>query len=127
MLPESRVSYLASSQNLCKVPRNESSENHTESQRAPTASADPNQAALNTLRMDVETQNLVGTVKELLVLTRQMKELWLFGSLDTMGKSGAVEQTENDAQVVAGLVQELLTSGTVFEDTTENIAHQNGS
>lgn len=37
-----------------------------------------------------------------------MKELWLFGQLDTMGESDIVEQTERDARVVTDMVKDLV-------------------
>ena len=43
-----------------------------------------------------------------------MKELWLFGQLDTLGKSDTVEQTEKDALAVAKMVGELTKEGRLF-------------
>lgn len=74
--------------------------------------------------MDIETQALIRTAEDVLSLSRQMKELWLFGSLDTMGKSGAVEQTENDARAAATLVDDLLKKGLLFGSTSGSAARE---
>ena len=37
-----------------------------------------------------------------------MQELWLFGQLDTLGKSVVEEKTEADARRVAELIQTLV-------------------
>lgn len=37
-----------------------------------------------------------------------MKEMWLFGQLNTLGESKVEQQTEKDAQVVVELVGKLL-------------------
>ena len=37
-----------------------------------------------------------------------MQELWLFGQLDTLGKSAVEEKTEADARRVAELIQTLV-------------------
>ena len=77
--------------------------------------------------MDVETQGLIKTAEDLLSLSRQMKELWLFGSLDTLGKTGPDEQTENDARVVADLVDGMLKKGTLFSGGTSSSQVDDGA
>ena len=42
------------------------------------------------------------------MLIRQLQEMWLFGELNTVGESKAQQQTDEDAKVVAGLLQQLL-------------------
>lgn len=37
-----------------------------------------------------------------------MKELWLYGRLDTYGKTTAQEQTEDDAKAVQQMINVLL-------------------
>jgi hypothetical protein len=41
-------------------------------------------------------------------LIRHLQELWLFGTLDTVGKSDAEVKTEAEAKKVAELIEELL-------------------
>ena len=41
------------------------------------------------------------------MLVRQMQELWLFGKLDTIGKSKVQEQTEEDAKAIVALLEQL--------------------
>jgi hypothetical protein len=50
----------------------------------------------------------IRAAEDLLSLTRQMQELWLFGQLDTLGKSVVEEKTEADARRVAELIQTLV-------------------
>ena len=50
----------------------------------------------------------IRAAEDLLSLTRQMQELWLFGQLDTLGKSAVEEKTEADARRVAELIQTLV-------------------
>lgn len=45
--------------------------------------------------------------EDLLTLIQQMQEIWLFGKLDTLGKSKIQEQTEADAKVVVELLESL--------------------
>jgi len=40
-------------------------------------------------------------------LIRQLQEMWLFGQLDTVGDSKAKQQTDENAKLVAGLLQQL--------------------
>lgn len=46
--------------------------------------------------------------EDILTLTRQMKELWLFGPLNTLGESRVHEKTEEDAKAVAEMLERLL-------------------
>jgi hypothetical protein len=41
-------------------------------------------------------------------MTRQMKEVWLFGHLNTLGESKVQEKTEGDAKVVSEILYRLL-------------------
>lgn len=60
--------------------------------------------------MEMETAALVKTCEDILSLSRQLKELWLFGKLDTLRQdaSGGESKVEEDARVVGGLVEEML-------------------
>lgn len=69
---------------------------------------DYNTTSYNALHMKDETAALIRAAEDLLSLTRQMQELWLFGQLDTLGKSAVEEKTEADARRVAELIQTLV-------------------
>ncbi|KAL9082571.1 MAG: hypothetical protein Q9159_006333 [Coniocarpon cinnabarinum] len=102
---------------LARVPKKHVDENDTSADtfvRSQSGTTDRDRAALNSLKMDVETQGLIRATENLLMLTRQMKELWLFGQLDTLGKSDTVEQTERDALAVAKMVDDLRKQGRLF-------------
>jgi hypothetical protein len=49
--------------------------------------------------------------EDLLTLIRQMQEIWLFGKLDTIGDSKVQEETERDAKVIVGLLEQLKGGG----------------
>lgn len=82
--------------------------------RSLNGTPDIDAAALNGLKLDTETQGLIRATEALLSLSRQMKELWLFGGLDTMGRSDVVEQTEGDARRVGEMVEGLVGRGVLF-------------
>ena len=77
------------------------------------AIAERNQAAYNSLRMEMETAALVKTCEDILTMSRQMKELWLFGKLNTLsdgkGDVGVEEKLEEDGREVGRLMEALLT------------------
>lgn len=52
--------------------------------------------------------NQIRASEDILTLTRQMKEMWLFGQLNTLSESHAEEKTEEDARAVAALLQKLV-------------------
>ena len=60
--------------------------------------------------MEMESAALVKTCEDILSLSRQLKELWLFGKLDTLrqGGSGGEEKVEEDARAVKQMVEDLL-------------------
>ena len=49
----------------------------------------------------------VRTAEEVLSLTRQMQELWLFGQLKTLEVSDVQTKIDDDARAVAGLLGQL--------------------
>ena len=58
---------------------------------APTLS--PEEVASKQLDIEVGTTALIRTAEEIMVLTRGMKELWVFGGLDAVGaQEGGVDQ-----------------------------------
>ena len=80
---------------------------------SPTAGKDRNVAAVDTYQMEVEKAALVRAVEDLLVVSRVLKEAWLFGRLDTLSGtksqeadgSGGIDQ---DAALVGERIRELL-------------------
>jgi len=71
---------------------------------AQTDKTDYASTAFNTLQMDHETRALVRATEDVLTLTRQMQEMWLFGQLDTLGRSKLERETEEDARIVQALL-----------------------
>lgn len=50
----------------------------------------------------------IRTSEEILTLTRQMQELWLFGQLKTLEKSDVQGRIDGDAKEVAELLAKLV-------------------
>ena len=50
----------------------------------------------------------IKAAEDVLLLTRSLKEAWLFGPLDTMRESQAEAKTEEHARAVAEGLKELL-------------------
>ncbi|KAM0324432.1 hypothetical protein ACHAQA_008214 [Verticillium albo-atrum] len=70
---------------------------------------DPQTIAVTGMSMQMEFEGLNGSVKELLALSRRLKELWLFGRLgdeDEQAKAQA-EQLDKDVVRVAELVNSI--------------------
>ncbi|KAK5310001.1 hypothetical protein LTR70_009824 [Exophiala xenobiotica] len=70
------------------------------------------------LTVDIATTAMVRAAEELMVLTRTMKELWLFGDLDTLASDQSPEEKEksrkmraDESAVVAGLQEWLRKNG----------------
>ena len=70
------------------------------------------------LTVDVATTAMIRAAEELMVLTRTMKELWLFGDLDTLATDQSPEEKEkrrmmqeDESAVVAGLQEWLRKNG----------------
>ncbi|KAL8938364.1 MAG: hypothetical protein Q9211_003239 [Gyalolechia sp. 1 TL-2023] len=61
---------------------------------------DRNAAAVNAYRMEVETAALIRAAEDILSLTRVMKEMWLFGTLQTVGTNEAEKRAEESARGV---------------------------
>lgn len=76
------------------------------------AVAERNAAAYNSLRMKMETAAFVKICEEILSTSRQMKEMWLFGKLNTLrdgkGVAGEDEKLEEDAREVGRMMETLL-------------------
>jgi hypothetical protein len=74
--------------------------------------------AMQQFQLDVESTALVRAAEEIMVLTRSMKDFWLFGSLDTLtsdhngeqeGEQGAGAQPD-DIKAVAEYINKCLES-----------------
>lgn len=70
------------------------------------------------LTVDLATTAMIRAAEELMVLTRTMKELWLFGDLDTLATNQGPEEKEkrrqmqeDESAVVAGLQEWLRRNG----------------
>ncbi|KAI4110508.1 MAG: hypothetical protein LQ339_001374 [Xanthoria mediterranea] len=61
---------------------------------------DRNAAAVDAYKMEVETAALIRAAEDILSLTRTMKEMWLFGKLDTVGTDEADERADESARGV---------------------------
>ncbi|KAL9002737.1 MAG: hypothetical protein Q9188_004356 [Gyalolechia gomerana] len=69
---------------------------------------DRNAAAVNAYRMEVETAALIRAAEDILSLTRVMKEMWLFGKLQTVGTNEAEERAEESAKGVEEGLRKLM-------------------
>ena len=54
------------------------------------------------------TVSQIRASEDLLTLTRQMQELWVFGKLDTLRKTDAKDETTGDVKAVAEMVTKML-------------------
>lgn len=71
--------------------------------------------ATEQLRMDVESTALIRAAEEIMVLTRDLKDLWLFGGLNTLHgqeKGAAHEALEQDAKVVYDFMSKMVNGRT---------------
>ena len=70
--------------------------------------------AIEAFQLEVETAGLAKAAEDLTLLTRSLKEAWLFGRLDTLGTSEFEGQIEKHACEAALLLQsgQLLTAPT---------------
>ncbi|KAN0095309.1 Mediator complex, subunit Med22 [Hyaloscypha variabilis] len=65
-------------------------------------------AAANAFRMEVESSALVRAAEDLLQLTRELKEMWLFGPLRGIGEGESEGKMDEDAKKVGEMVEALL-------------------
>ncbi|KAL8825107.1 MAG: hypothetical protein Q9170_007928 [Blastenia crenularia] len=72
---------------------------------------DRNAAAVNTYKMEVETAALIRAAEDILSLTRVMKEMWLFGKLQTVGTNEAEARAEESANGVEEGLRKLKGGG----------------
>ncbi|KAJ5787997.1 hypothetical protein N7457_002987 [Penicillium paradoxum] len=81
--------------------------------------------AVESYQIDVESTALIRAAEDLLAMTRLMKELWLFGKLDTIGEDERDvqrrEKLEEDVQVVQKAIDEgLLMPSLEGQGSSEN-------
>ncbi|KAI4274724.1 MAG: hypothetical protein LQ337_003723 [Flavoplaca oasis] len=69
---------------------------------------DRNAAAVDAYKMEVETAALIRAAEDILSLTRTMKEMWLFGKLDTVGTNEAEERADKSARGVEEGLRRLM-------------------
>jgi len=65
-------------------------------------------AAAQAFQMEVETAALIRAAEDLLRLTRELKEMWLFGPLRGLGEGEEEGGMEDDAKKVGEMVEALL-------------------
>lgn len=73
------------------------------------ANANPETMAVTGISIKMEFDGLNSSIKELLTLSRKIKELWIFGPLGQgdPGRKAKEAQVEQHVQAVAGLLSEL--------------------
>ncbi|KAH0335261.1 hypothetical protein KCU81_g9122, partial [Aureobasidium melanogenum] len=69
---------------------------------------DRNSTALSQYQTQIETAALIRTSEDILALTRQMQELWLFGQLKTLDKNDIQARIDGDAKEVAEMLAMLV-------------------
>ncbi|KAI5202187.1 hypothetical protein E4T42_05300 [Aureobasidium subglaciale] len=69
---------------------------------------DRNSTALSQYQSQIETAALIRTSEDILTLTRQMQELWLFGQLKTLDKNDIQGRIDADAKEVAEMLAILV-------------------
>ncbi|KAI9742650.1 MAG: hypothetical protein M1818_003791 [Claussenomyces sp. TS43310] len=65
-------------------------------------------AAAQAFQTKVETAALIKAAEDLLKLSRELKELWLFGPLRDLGEGDSNPQMEEDAEKVEKMILRLL-------------------
>ncbi|KAI4731910.1 hypothetical protein E4T49_00335 [Aureobasidium sp. EXF-10728] len=79
---------------------------------------DRNSTALSQYQTQIETAALIRTSEDILTLTRQMQELWLFGQLKTLDKNDIQARIDGDAKEVAEMLA-VLVGGDQEENATK--------
>lgn len=96
------------------------------------------ETSITQMQISVATTSLIRAAEEIMLLTRTMKELWLFGGLDTIRTTNPeYEQEERklkeqESEVIKGLVDYLasrsnndsLSNGHAADDTGEETMMQ---
>lgn len=79
-------------------------------------------AAAQALQMEVETTALVRATEDLHVLTRELKELWLFGPLRKIGEGEGEGSIDQDSVRVGELLEELIEKKNPAKTTSQPVA-----
>ncbi|KAJ9618332.1 hypothetical protein H2203_009250 [Taxawa tesnikishii (nom. ined.)] len=74
---------------------------------AAITNSDRNATALNAYQAQIETNAIIRGAEDILSLTRNMQELWLFGQLKTLEASSVQHSTDEEASIVARLLEEF--------------------
>ncbi|RQM06079.1 hypothetical protein DH86_00002396 [Scytalidium sp. 3C] len=69
-------------------------------------------AGAQSFQMEVETNAMIQAVEDLLQLTRELKEMWLFGALREIGEGEGEDAMDADSKKVGEMVEELLKKST---------------
>jgi len=87
--------------------------------------------AVQQFQLDVESTALVRAAEEIMILTRSMKDVWLFGGLDTLNSDHNGEHAEGaqpeDVKAVAEYIQKRLGTGEVEKDSQPVKAEEDAS
>jgi hypothetical protein len=87
--------------------------------------------AMQQFQLDVESTALVRAAEEIMVLTRSMKDFWLFGSLDTLTSDHSGKQEggaqPDDIKAVAEYINKRLESGETEDRAQRLEGQENGS
>ncbi|KAJ5750920.1 hypothetical protein N7533_007948 [Penicillium manginii] len=79
--------------------------------------------AVETYQLDVESTALVRAAEDILSLTRTMKEMWLFGKLETIGENERDIERREKLEADIADIQKAIENGTltkrVFPDETK--------
>ncbi|KAJ5234719.1 uncharacterized protein N7469_003887 [Penicillium citrinum] len=67
--------------------------------------------AVETYQLDVESTALVRAAEDILSLTRTMKEMWLFGKLDTIGEDERDKERREKLEKDVAAVQKAIEDG----------------
>ncbi|KAJ5207359.1 hypothetical protein N7491_002008 [Penicillium cf. griseofulvum] len=76
-------------------------------------------AAVEAFQIDVESTALIRAAEDLLALSRLMKELWLFGKLDTLGEDERDVQRREKLEEDVKAIQEALDGGLLMPASGE--------
>jgi len=72
---------------------------------------DKNIAAAESFQIETHASAMVRAAEDLLALTRNLKEAWLFGQLGS-GFDGKTTETDQDAAVVGDILRRMATAAT---------------
>ncbi|KAJ5669040.1 hypothetical protein N7462_010110 [Penicillium macrosclerotiorum] len=77
--------------------------------------------AVESYQMDVESTALIRAAEDLLVVTRIMKEIWLFGKLDTVGEDERDIQRREQLEKDVASVQNAIYNSNLLKPSPQNV------